>query len=127
MTKINFIDLKNTFYSTNSIENDKNITETLTDIEDIDITTTNKNSNKSIEKLYNYILNSLNYQSTTSAFPSSLPDEINIKFTSLNIWEKLNPFNNKSVAKKLINKSITITYFFLKEKPLLYHTDYFFL
>ena len=66
MTKINFIDLKNTFYSTNSIENDKNITETLTDIEDIDITTTNKNSNKSIEKLYNYILNSLNYQSTTS-------------------------------------------------------------
>ncbi len=123
MTKIIFLDANQVF---NTNKNFKIIENPL---ESINLIEKNKNKplNTNIEKLYNYLMNSLNYQSEINAFPSTLPDEINIKFTNLNIWENLNPFNNKSVAKKLINKSITITYFFLKEKPLLYHTDYFFL
>lgn len=123
MTKIIFLDA-NQVFNTN-----KNFKIIANPLESINLIEKNKNKplNTNIEKLYNYLMNSLNYQSEINAFPSTLPDEINIKFTNLNILEKLNPFNNKSVAKKLINKSITITYFFLKEKPLLYHTDYFFL
>ena len=123
MTKIIFLDANQVF---NTNKNFKIIENPL---ESINLIEKNKNKplNTNIEKLYNYLINSLNYQSEINSFPSTLPDEINIKFSNLNILEKLNPFNNKSVAKKLINKSITITYFFLKEKPLLYHTDYFFL
>ncbi len=70
----------------------------------------------SIISLQSYLINSLNYQSEINAFPSTLPDEINIKFTNLNILEKLNPFNKKSVAQTdLSNNTIYFSTEFLTQ------------
>ena len=94
MTKIIFLDANQVF---NTNKNFKIIENPL---ESINLIEKNKNKplNTNIEKLYNYLINSLNYQSEINAFPSTLPDEINIKFTNLNIWENLNPFKKTTVA-----------------------------
>lgn len=67
-----------------------------------------------INKLHNHLINSLKYQSEINAFPSVLPEEINIKFTDLNFWKKLNPFKNKSSAQTDVeNNTIYFSTFLL--------------
>lgn len=87
---INKIESNNTSYLENEQENifsSQNLIENTT-----------FEANNKRELLQFHITNSLNYQSQTNSFPSTLPEEINIKFTQLNLWERLNPFNSKEIA-----------------------------
>lgn len=99
MTKITFLDVGEKYnYFINNNNNLTQFTPFITP-KDLDKNNLKKNSNKkSIESLYSHLVNSLIYQSEINAFPSTLPDEINIKFTNLNILEKLNPFNKVSCS-----------------------------
>ena len=98
MTKITFLDVGEKYnYFINNNNNLTQFTPFITP-KDLDKNNLKRNSNKSIESLYSHLVNSLNYQSEINAFPSTLPDEINIKFTNLNIWENLNPFKKTTVA-----------------------------
>ena len=99
MSKINFFDLtENKSFDTNKKIKKTNITlNSVVDLTNFD------NENISINKtltteLYSHLLNSLNYQSQTNSFPSTLPEEINIKFTQLSLLERLNPFKSKEIA-----------------------------
>lgn len=110
MSKINFLDIGEDFNTTRTIKN------VATPMEEIDYSEKiqNNQENKKSKTLHSYLLNSLNYQSQTNAFPSTLPEEINIKFTQLNLWEKLNPFKSKEVAQaNIANNTIYMSTEFL--------------
>ena len=69
-----------------------------------------------ISKLESFINESLNYQSSINAFPSTLPEEINIKFTKTHWIQKINPFYNDNIAKTNIeNNTVYLTMDLLKK------------
>lgn len=94
MSKINFLDVDGSFNTNRIIKNVTNPLEMIDSSETI----INKPFSSNSKNLHTHLLNSLNYQSQTNSFPSTLPEEINIKFTQLNLWERLNPFNSKEIA-----------------------------
>lgn len=115
MSKINFLDLEenNLFDTTKKFKKTNVLLNSTIDINDFNNENTLINNSK-INQLYTHLLNSLNYQSQTNTFPSTLPEEINIKFTQLTLWEKLNPFKSKEVAQaNIANNTIYMSTEFL--------------
>lgn len=79
-------------------------------MEDIDFSETIKNqsfhSNSKI--LHTHLLNSLNYQSQNNLFPSTLPKEINIKFTNTSFIDKFKSLFSKNELAEVNLNSNTI-------------------
>ena len=109
MNKINFLDLeKNNYYyiKDNKVSNEFN---PLEDIVNIDLNLNNEKSKKSlINNLHTHLLDSLNYQSQTNSFPSTLPEEINIKFTNTSFTDKFKSFFSKNELAEVNLNSNTI-------------------
>jgi hypothetical protein len=111
LTKINFLDLpKNNIYDVQNKTSKPFIP--LVDSEIFPSNSIKNNNYSNINKLHINLLNSLNYQSEINAFPSTLPEEINIKFTQLTLLDKI--FGSKEVAQaNIANNTIYMSTEFL--------------
>ena len=88
---INFLDNKNKFETSSLIRNiNKENINQLTTIQNAEIITSRNNSeNSEMEELQTNILNSLNYASNQKLLPSTLPEQLNIKFLNISKLDKL--------------------------------------
>jgi hypothetical protein len=88
---VTFLDTKNQFETSNVIRNiNKENINQLTTIQNAEIITSRNNSeNSEMEELQTNILNSLNYVSNEKLLPSTLPEQLNIKFLNISKLDKL--------------------------------------